>query len=116
MLTSDYLVTYSPAYGRGLQGAGGLHPPRAARPALRAGRAVAERPGGGAADVPLRRDEAPEGARGGGTGDDAEARPRKAALPQPRPDQAHPRQVGGQVRGALGLGAQWAEARTGGRR
>ena len=69
-----------------------------------------ERPGRGAADVPLRRDEAPEGAGGGGAGDHAEARAREAALPQPRPDQAHPRPLGGQVRGALGLGAQRAEA------
>src|SRR5215203_2668852 len=108
------MVTYPQACGRGLQGAGGPHPSRAARPALRAGRADAERPGAAVADVPLRRDEAPEGARGGWPGDDPEARSREAALSQPRPDPAHPRPLGEQVHGALGLGAQRAEERDGG--
>jgi hypothetical protein len=51
---------------------------------------------------PLRRDEAPARARAGGPRDDSEARPREAPLPEPRPDPAHPRQVGEQVRRAVG--------------
>ena len=55
-----------------------------------------------------------QGARGGGPGDHAAARPREAPLPQPRPDPAHPRPLGEQVRRALGGGAQRAQDRTGG--
>ena len=39
------------------------------------------------------------------------ARPREAALPEPRPDPARPRPLGEQVRRALGRGAQRAQAR-----
>ena len=40
------------------------------------------------------------------------ARPREAALPEPRPDPARPRPVGEQIRRALGRGAQRAQERT----
>ena len=43
--------------------------------------------------------------------DDQAARPREAALPEPRPDPARPRPVGEQVRRALGRGAQRAQER-----
>ncbi len=76
------------------------------------GRADAERARAAAADDALRRDEAPEGARGGRPGGDQAARPREAALPEPRPDPARPRPVGEQVRRALGRGAQRAQADT----
>ena len=36
------------------------------------------------------------------SGHNAEARPREAPLPEPRPDPARPRPVGEQVRGAVG--------------
>ena len=42
-LTCDLLVTYSDRHGRGVQGARRPHPSRAARPSVRARRAVAER-------------------------------------------------------------------------
>src|SRR6059058_409295 len=100
--------------GRGLQGAGGPDAASPARRALRARRADADRARAAAADDALRRHEAPEGPRGGGSRGHAQARPREAALPEPRPDPAHPRPVGEQVLGALGLGTQRAQGRTGG--
>ena len=53
-------------------------------------------------DDPLRRDEAPQAARGGRPRGHQAARPREAPLPEPGPDPARPRPVGQQVRRALG--------------
>ncbi len=113
-LTCDHLVTYPPRRGRGVQGPGGSHPAQPARRAVRRRRADADGARGPAPDVALRRDEAPEGARGGEPRGDEAARPREAPLPEPRPDPAHPRQVGEQIRRALDASADGAQARTGG--
>ena len=43
----------------------------------------------------------------------SQARAREAPLPEPRPDPAHPRQVGEQIRRALGSDADRAQERTG---
>src|SRR5690348_2439347 len=97
-LTCDYLVTYYAERGRGVQSTRGPDPEGPARRAVSRRRADARLPRGGPPDDALRRDEAPAGARRGRARHHAEARPREAALPEPRPDQAGPRPVGQQVR------------------
>ena len=111
-LTCDHLVTYYPGHGRRVQGPRRPHAPQPARRALQGGRADADSAGGSAPDVALRRDEAPEGARGGEPRGHQAARAREAPLPEPRPDPARPRQVGEQVRRALGGDAHRASRGT----
>ena len=73
-----------------------------------------ERARAAVADDALRRDEAPEGARGGRARGHQAAWPREAPLPEPRPDPARPRPLGEQIRRALGRDAQRAQAQIGG--
>src|SRR5262249_3352488 len=113
-LTGDQTVTYDLGHGRGFQGACRPDPPRPARPAVRGGRSDADRARAAACDDAIRRHEARGGARGGRARDDAAARAGEAPLPQPRPDPAHPRPLGEQVRRAMGRDAQWAQDTTGG--
>src|SRR3954471_3328517 len=97
--------------GRRVQGPRGSDAPQPARRALRRGRADAQRAGGAAADDALRRHEAPQGARGGRARRHEAPRPREAAFSQRRPDPAHPRPLGEQVRRADGRRPQPAQAR-----
>src|SRR6185503_21228866 len=99
-------------HGCGVQSPRGPHAPEPARRAVQRGRADARRARGGASDDAVRRDEAPEGARAGRPRHHQASRAREAAFPEPRPDPAHPRQVGEQIRRALGRDAQWPQART----
>src|SRR3954471_7322437 len=110
-LTRDQAVTYTAGHGRGVQGSIRPHPAEPARRAVRAGRPDAQRARGAPSDDAVRRHEAPEGARGGEARGDQAAGSREAALPESRPDPAGPRQVGEQVRGALGGRAVRAQAR-----
>src|SRR5215213_7294810 len=100
--------------GRGIQGTLRPHAPQPARRALSRRRADPKRARGAPPDDALRRDEAPAGARGGQPRNNEEAWAREAPLPEPRPDQARPRQVGEQVRGAMGGHAHRPQASTGG--
>src|SRR3989442_11542242 len=113
-LTCAQKVAYHSGHGRCVQGPRRPDAPEPARRSVRAGRADAQRARGAVADDALRRDEAPEGLGGGAPRDHAAARSREAPLPEPRPDSAHPRPLGEQVRGALGGGAVRAQARPGG--
>src|SRR5206468_3686761 len=112
--TGDQKVTYYPEHGHGVQGPRRPDPAEPPRRALPGRRPDAQRARGPLLDDALRRDEAPEAARGGGTGGHPPARPREAPLPEPRPDPTRPRPVGEQIRRALGLRADRAQAPTGG--
>src|SRR5436853_5528293 len=103
------MVTYDLRHGRGVQGPRRPHAPEPARRAVQARRADAQRTRAATADDAVRRDEAPEAARRGGPRRHEAAWAREAPLPEPRPDPARPRQVGEQIRRALGRDAQWAQ-------
>ena len=104
-LTCDQNVTYCRRRGLGVQGPCGPDPARPARRPVRPGRSDADRPGGASADDALRSDEAPQDPGRGRARRAPQARPREGSLPQPRPDPAHPRPLGEQVRRAVGLRA-----------
>src|SRR5688500_1472843 len=109
------MVTYDPEPdGRGVQSSRRPDASAPARPAVPPGWAAAARPRAGAGDDAVRRHEASAAARGGKPRDDQAARTREAPLPEPRPDPARPRQVGEQVRRALGRDAERAQAPIGG--
>ena len=110
-LTCDHLVTYYQAMDEVFKALADPTRREPARRAPRARRADAELARVPAADDPLRGDEAPAGPGGGESRDHAAPWPREAALPQPRPDQAHPRPLGEQIRRALGRRAQRAQAK-----
>src|SRR6476620_10788648 len=109
--TCRELVTYTSGHGRGVQGARRSDPQGSPGPVARARRADAQGARVRAPDDPVRRHEAPAGARGGGSRHDEAPWPGEAPVPEPRPDQAHPRPVGKQIRRALGRCAQRAQAR-----
>src|SRR5439155_24653679 len=90
--------------------------PVSARPALRARRTLARRARVGARDDPLRGDEAPARARGGGARRLAPVGPGEAPLPEPGADPADPRPLDRQVHRAPRGGTHRPQERVGGNR
>src|SRR5262245_16428894 len=116
-LTGDHLVTYRGGRDRRrprLQSARRPHAPTPARSSLRARRALARRAGVGPRHDPLRCDEAPTGARGGGARRHAPVGPGEAPLPEPGADPPDPRPLDRQVHRAPRRGARRPQARPGG--
>src|SRR4051812_9455596 len=116
-LTCDLLVTYGPARdGRRprVQGARRSDAPVPARPALHPRGPDPHRARVGGGDDALRRDEAPEGPRGGRPGRHPTVGPGEVALPQRGADPRGARPVDRQVHGAPRRGARRPEARPGG--
>src|ERR1700730_979473 len=108
------MVTYHLRHGCGLQGPRRSDTQEAARRAVQAGRADAHRSRAAVADDPLRRDEAPQGARRGEPRGHETAWPREAPLSESCPNPARPRPLGEQVRRALGSTAERAQEKAGG--
>ncbi|CAA9366688.1 MAG: Transcriptional regulator, ArsR family / Ligand-binding SRPBCC domain protein family, partial [uncultured Nocardioidaceae bacterium] len=100
--------------GPGVQSSRRPDPARPPRCLVHRGRSDPERPRGTGADDALRSDEAPQGPGGSRARRDAQARPGEAPLPQPRPDPAHPRPVGEQVRRTVGRRAHRSQGTAGG--
>src|SRR3954463_10548917 len=97
----------------GVQGARRPHPALPPGPAVRARRPHVDRAGVRAGDDPLRRDEAPAGARGGEPRGRPPVGPGEAALPQPGADPPDPRPLDRQVHRAPGLGAHRPQSPAG---